>query len=258
MSEEDELDEQLQTARPLADQEADILQGLSRMMEHRINTGLTFDKVMVFPWGISPENTLVLLKKYNFLATVNIEDIPLDATRPSDWDYGMYQANMDYGNFPTLIRRHPGTYLPFTPQIQPFIFDLFIDKPALFSSHMYEGGLFDTGLDAFSPVADQINQLPGEIEWKSLGYIMKHLYLEKRNDDGSVDVKMYTNNLILSNGTDDDKNYHISKEEDLNVPIKSLSINGFDFPYRIAEGFLDIDVILPANSTIEILISYGD
>ena len=58
---------------------------------------------MVFPYGISPEQTLVLLKKYNYLATVNAQDIPLDTTRPPTWDYGMYQANMDYGGFPPLL-----------------------------------------------------------------------------------------------------------------------------------------------------------
>jgi hypothetical protein len=245
-----------QPPRPLVDQEADIIQGLERMERHKIYTGIPFDRVMIFPWGISPENTLVLLKKYSFLATVNAQEIPLDAAHPLDWDFGMYQANLDFGNFPTLTRRHPGTYEPFNPNLQPFILDLFVDKPALFYSH--EGELFASGIDTFNRVADQINNLLGEVEWRSLGYIITHLYLEKTNDDGSVDIKMYGNHLIISNESSIEKVYHIHKEEMLNITISSLTINGHKFPYRVEEGALMLDVCIPAHSTIEALIRYGD
>ena len=238
------------------DQEADILEGLSRMTELMMTTGISCDRVMVFPGGISPEPTLVLLKKYNFLATVNEEDVPLDAIRPSDWDYGMYPANLHYGNFATLTRRPPGTFQPFEPMFQPFIFNLFIGKPALFYSHPFYGGIFHEGIDAFSPLADQINQLTGEVEWQSLGYILQHLYLKKINDDGSIDIKMYTNHLILTNDDPKDLTYHISKEENANVPISRLTLNGQIFPYTIEGNVLTIDAVVPGNSTVEIRITY--
>jgi hypothetical protein len=259
VSEDDEYNGEKLPARPLADQEADIEEGLARLEAHRVQTGIPYDRVMIFPWGISPEQTLVLLKKHNYLATVNGQDVPLDATRSSDWDYGMYQANMEYGCFPTLQRRHPGTYMPFQPNLQPFIFDLFIDKPALFYSHAYDGQLFDAGkVDAFNPVADQINGLTGEVEWRSLGTIVRHLYLEKMNDDGSLDVKMYGNHLIVANESGDERTYHLFKEETLNVPISALTVNSHEFSYRVEEGLLMLDVRVPAESSMEIAIHYGD
>jgi hypothetical protein len=220
--------------------------------------GIPSDPVMIFPYGISPEPTLVLLKKYNYLATVNQQDLPLDATRPSTWDYGMYPAEMYYGNFPTLTRRQPGTYQPFQPDIQPFIFDLFVDKPALFYSHAYEDELFADGIDAFDPVADQMNRLAGGVEWQSLDYIVKHLYLEKRNDDGSMDVRMYANDLILKNEYDSEQVYHFSKEEILNVPIARLTVNDQEFPYYMEKDLLKLDVRIPASTFIEIEIRYGN
>lgn len=256
VSEDDEFNGQKLTARPLVDQEADILEGLSRMTEHRITTGIPYDKVMIFPWGISPEETLALLKKYNYLGTVNAQDIPLDAALPANYDYGMYQTTMDFSNFPMLVRRSPGTYQPFTPMLQTAIFDLFINKPALFYSHAYEGGLFDSGMDEFNPIADQINQLPVEVEWQSLGYILEHLCLKKVNDDGSINIKMYTNHFILTNEHTVDKTFYISKDETLNVPIQSLSVNGYEFPYKIEDDVLTIGIFVPAQSTMEILINY--
>jgi hypothetical protein len=168
----------------------------------------------------------------------------------------MYQANMNYGNFPSLTRRHPGTYHPFQPFLQPFIFDLFIDKPALFYSHAYEGELFSDGIDAFNPVADQINQLSNAVEWQSLGYILKQLFLEKMNDDGSVDVKMYTNVLLLTNHYGVQRNYHILKDEILNIPISSVTVNSHEFSYRVEDGVFMLDLLLPAASSVEIKITY--
>lgn len=247
----------LYPANSLAMQEADILEGLSRLQKHQLSTRIPFGKIMIFPYGISPEPTLVLLKKYNYLATVNAQKLPLGVEEePSRWDFDMYQANMDFGNFPTLGRRHPGTYEPFTPDIDLILFDLFIGKPALFYSHANE--LFESGMTTFNVVADQMNQLQGGVQWQSLDYILKRLYLEKTNSDGSVDVKMYTNHLILENQNENETKYHISKEETLNVPIVSLTINGSDYAYRVENGLLTIDGSLLGKSTAEIVITYGN
>lgn len=246
------------TARPIAQQESNITQGLSRMEEHQKLTGVPFDQIMIFPFGISPAPTFALLKKYNYLGTINGEDVPLETTRPTAWDYGMYQANMDYESFPSLLRRSAGSGIPYTTNYQPFLFDLFIGKPALFYSHAYAGQLFDRGPSAFDDVADHINNLSVPVEWRSLGYILKHMYLEKTNDDSSLDIKMYSNDLIIENHFTDERTFHVSKGETLNVPISRLTANGYVFPYRVENGRLTIDMRVPPNTYVEILIQYGD
>jgi hypothetical protein len=155
-----------------------------------------------------------------------------------------------------LERRHPGTYQPFRPRLRSFVLDLFIDKPALFYSGA--GQLFSTGTHSFNTVADEINGLEGDVEWRSLGYIVKHLYLEKRNDDGSVDVRMYTNHLVLTNDSLGQQTYHISKAETLNVPIRSLTVNGRAFPYRVEGNNLELDLSVAPVSPVEIVVRYGD
>jgi hypothetical protein len=258
VSEDDEYNGQKLPAKPFAEQEADIVEGLTRMAKHRASTGIPSDRVMIFPWGISPEPTLVLLKKYNYLATVNALEVPLGAARPSDWDYGMYQAVMDYGSFPSLPRWCFKTYKAFRSHLQFFVFDLFVDKPALFCTHAYEDDDFGRkGMGAFNPIADQVSAVSGGVEWHSLGYIIRHLYLEKTNDDGSVDIKMYGNHLIVANESPDETTYHVAKAEALNVPLSLLTVNGHEFPYRVEEGLLLLDVQVPANSSMEVRIQYG-
>jgi hypothetical protein len=245
-----------QPARPFEEQEADLLEGMARMDLHVQHTGIPHDKVMVFPYGISPEATLVLLKQNNFLATVNGQDVPLDATRPSNWDYGMYPGQVNYGNFLTLPRQLADDYPPTQAMLQRLVFDLFLDKPAI--SYGHQGGLFEIGMHAFNPVADYLNNLHGELEWRSLGDVIKHLHLQKVNDDGSVDVMMLGRYLVLSNESGDERTYHMFKEEALNVPISYLTVNGHEFPYRVEEGVLALDVRVPAGSSLEIVIRYEE
>jgi hypothetical protein len=256
VSEDDEFEGEHLPARPLAEQDADILEGLTRMELHTWRSGVPYDRVMIFPQGVCPEPTLVLLKKHNYLATVNGQSIPLDADSPVSWDFGMRPANMEYGNFPMLVRRHPATYEPFQPQLRRFIYDLFIDRPALFYSHV--GQLFRTGAHAFDSIADEVNGLEGNVEWQSLGYIVKHLCLEKENDDGSVAVRMYTPDLVFTNDSLAERTYHITKAETLNVPIGSLTVNGREFHYRVEDGLLSLDARVPPDTTVEIAIRYGD
>ena len=240
-------------ARPLVEQIADINEGLERLDQLWARYGVSTDRVMIFP-GMPPEPTLELLKAYNYLGTVNAALVPLDESRPEYWDYGMYQASLDFGNFAMLSRRSLGDPDTFQNALQDLLLDLFLGKPALIYSS--PGRLFGGEMDAFSPFADDLNGLVEGIEWQSLGFILKHLYLEKVNDDGSVDVRMYANHLILDNPSTQNRYYHIFKEETLNIPIKSVTVNGYEFPYLVWDGKIQIDLEIPAGATVEIIIQY--
>lgn len=244
-------------ARPLAEQESDIIEGWARLSEMRGALGIPIDQVMIFPYGISPEPTLGLLKKYNYLATVSQQNVPLDVTSSSSWDYGMYPVLLDYENFPIVTRRHPGAYLPFTPDLQSFLFDIFLGKPALFYSHA-DNEIFAEGISGFDMVADKVNKIRPAVEWRSLGYILTHLYLEKNNDDGSISVVMYTRQLFLANETNHEQVYHVTKQETLNTLSISLAVNGHPYPYYVQEQLLNLDIRIPPQTTVEINIQYQD
>jgi len=57
--------------RSFIEQEADIVEGKTRMGELMRTTGIPWGDLMIFPWGISLSPTLALLKAYNFNTTVN-------------------------------------------------------------------------------------------------------------------------------------------------------------------------------------------
>jgi len=242
-------------ASPLGEQKVDIIEGLARMEEHKRLTGIPYGKIMIFPRGISPAPTLVWLKANNFNATINVDTIPLDSEPGESFDFDMYQAVMNYGDFPAIGRRPVLSGGLSGLDFQALLFNLFIGKPILLFSHVNE--VFGRGLDGFNQTADAINQLPTAVGWHSLDYIVKHLYLEKRNDDGSIDVKWYGNHAIITNTSDQEKIYYLQKEETLNVPIASLAVNGQEFAFRVENNTLLLDLDVPAGASAEVVITYG-
>lgn len=243
-------------ARPLHEQEADILEGLQRMLYHQEASGLPFERVMVFPYGISPEDTLPALKRLNYLATVNASDRPLGAPPPDSWDFGMRPANLEYLSFPVVGRLYVDSYGSADYFIQRAAFDLFIDKPALFWSHAVEGQLFTKGIDEFNPIADRMNALPGQLEWRTLGDLLERTYLEKSLDDGSVAVRMYCPATLLGNWSAETRTYHIAKDEADNAAIEHVTVNGVEVPFRLEDGQLRVDISVPGHTQVEVRVTY--
>ncbi|MCK4597890.1 T9SS type A sorting domain-containing protein, partial [bacterium] len=233
--------------RPIIEQEADIVEGATRMAEFQQLTGLPYDKAMIFPFGISPAGTFQLLKAYNFLATVNAQSIPIGEEAGQNFDFNIRPINMNYGNFACTYRRH-------WHQDQLHLFDFFVDRPVLIYEHQ---DFFESGPGAFNNAAAAINGVSGSAEWRGLGYILKHLYLQKSNDDGTISVMMYTNDLILSNETTSPQIYDIQKEETLNVPILSLTVDDIPTTYSLTDDTLHVTVTIPPGASREIEIRYG-
>lgn len=244
--------------RPYLEQEQDVKEGLERMLAHERDTGIPSPRVMVFPYGVSPVETLRLLKELNYLGTVNIQNVPLGEVALPDWDFGMHQAVLGYEGFPLVARRQ---YINSFQSAEPFIrsaaFDLFLDRPALFWSEPTPGQLFTRGMDEFNVVADRVNAIPGELEWRSLGYILSHMHKMKVNDDRSVDIMMCCGQLEFRNNSGTDRTYHLYKQEMDSASTRRVLVNGVEFPYRFEGGYIIIDLNVPAHSDVEVLIEVG-
>jgi len=91
-----------------------------------------------------------------------------------------------------------------------------------------------------------------------LGNILKRLHLEKTNDDGSVDVRMYGSKLVLSNKSGSERIYRIRKKEILNVPISKVTINGVQASYVVENDTLKVDEVIPPGDSIELAIIYNE
>jgi len=178
---------------PLQEQEDDIRQAISRMKAFNRLTYIPYEMIMVFPHGISPKKTISILKKFNFIASVNAQTTPLGCPESGDVLDVLTPAILKYYSFP-LLKRHP-------PDIHKSIIDLnlFLEKPLLFYTHQ---DYFSLGIHAFNGVAEYVNRksLRG-VEWTSLGEIAENLYQIKLIEDRTYKVRMMTRKITLHNDT---------------------------------------------------------
>jgi hypothetical protein len=247
--------------RTYAEQEADIVEGLSRMEEFGATTGLSWGKVMVFPHNICPVSTLGLLKRYNFNGTSNSFNRPLKDEANGELDaslvrvpigpahpYDMFKTRMCYRNFP-VNQRYAASSDP--NKLDSYVEQIKNNRVVILYCHRHN-------VDNLWPIADRINSEFGdEVEWRSLDYIFKHMYLQKLNDDGSWDAKIIGNNVIITNESDSARTCHVTKPEELpNIPVVSVKVNGISTAYTVENDILSFDMNIPANDEREILISY--
>lgn len=235
-------------SRPLPGQVGDVKQGLARMDKFTALTHLSYDPVMVFPHAIAPAETLAVLKDYNFLATANSLNVPLDRAAPSDPAFVLRTVTTAFSNFPSLRRYSAEAPIP----EGQLAVDSFLGNPMLFYVHQ---SFFASGIGGFDRTADLVNRLQPGTQWRSLGYIAKHLYLEKLRSDGNYDVRMHSAVIHLDNHHHGRAEYFIDKKEDFVSPL-TVFVDGHVHAYDRSGTWLRLRLEIPDGASREIEIRY--
>jgi len=209
--------------------------------------GILYEKVMVFPHGIALTQTIGLLKKYNFLATVNAGNVPLDSEESEDSMFRSRPITTKFEKFPSLNRYYPSRMR------DNIAIDLFLDNPLLFFTHH---DFFEDSIDAFNKTAEIVNDIQPDVIWESLGYICQYFYLEKLRDDGNYDIKSFTSNFIIENTNERDLTYFVQKEESFSIPIRQVTVDGDQYSYKKSDGNLLLKISIPAGESRHIVIDY--
>lgn len=234
------------SSNSLAEQSADIKQGIARMERFQTLTDIPYDRFMVFPHAIAPEKTLAELKKYNFLGTANSQDVPLHVSFPTNPTFLLRPFTVEYADFPSFSRRSEFTQLDVT-------IDSFLGNPLLFYGHE---NLFDTGIDAFNATADLVNRLETGTKWVRLGEIARHLYLLRRRTDGGFDVQMLASQIDLTNPTDTDTIFYINKSENIPTESRLLSSDGLPIQFEESADLVAFRIRIPAHQIARIKVAY--
>src|SRR5215469_7977443 len=238
-------------SKPLAVQVGDIQQALARMERFQVLTGISYDKVMIFPHSIAPEQTLGALKTYNYLATINSSNVPQGAVRSADLSETLRPATLSFEGFPSISRYAAGVQIP-----EGFLaINQFLGNPLLFYDH---SELFSRGIDAFDSVADEVNKLEPSTEWRSLGEIVKHLYVVKLRDDSDYDVLAFSNNICLENPFGQNSTFYVQKQEAGSQSIESVTVDGRVQPYTLRNNQLSMVVAVPRDGTRCVAIHYAN
>jgi len=165
-----------------------IAQSLDRMNSFRAQTGVGYDRVMVFPQGKFSANAMEALRQSDFLATVNTELID-DRTRRGVRALELLKpAITSYGGFPLFLRRKA------TEPIANFALDLLLGKPCLIVTHHDD---FQRGMQPFASLVESLNALSPALRWTNLETIVSRTYSVRRNASDDIHVRLFSPMTVL-------------------------------------------------------------
>jgi hypothetical protein len=238
-------------SKSLAVQVGDLKQALTRMERFQALTGIPYDKVMIFPHSIAPEQTLGALKTYNYLATVNSSNVPQNAIRRAGLSEVLRPVTLSFEGFPSISRYSAEVQVP-----EAYVaINQFLGNSLFFYDH---SNLFSKTIGAFDHVADEVNKREPATEWRSLGEIVRHLYVVKLRDDSNYDVLAFSNNICLENIAGRNSTFYVQKQEIGGQAIDSVTVDGRVHPYTLQEGQISLVVAIPLGGTRSVAIQYAN
>lgn len=237
-------------SHPIEKQAADLRQAVARMERFRQLTGLPYDRFMVFPHSIAPTQTLTELKKANYLGTANSLNVPSDAEPGMALNDVLRTTTLDYANFQSM-RRYSAEADISEPQLA---IDAFLGNPILLYAHQ---GFFADGIGAFDASADLVNRIASRTEWRSLGYIAAHSYLERRRSDGNYDIQLQGSVAEITNSEDRNATFFLSKEDDFALPV-GMFADGTPVTFTQQAHQLEAVLTLRPGQTRKIRVLYGE
>lgn len=218
-------------------------EAVRRMSLHERRTGLTHDRVMVFPQGIFSEQAILELKHAGFNAVVNTEvHSSLQGKRKlkiSDvWD----AAVMSYGDFPIYTRRYPAQ------GIENLAFDLLLGKPCLVVIHH---DFFSDGYARLAQFIHQLNSLKVSIAWRRLGDVVRRGYRQRELSADRIEIEMYGSELLIENRSGRTMSYFVRRREHDPDNIQGVYVGSHRVPWKSVGGCIEFNVdVAPGESTL--------
>jgi len=220
------------------------------MANHESKTGITFDRVMVFPQGVFSEAALSALKHTGFIAaadhgTISVDPHPRTIAVRDFWDGAM----TSYSGFPIFTRRHPWE------GVENFAFDILLGKPVLIGIHHdYCGNQCQRLVD----LVDRLNALNCCLTWQSLGELVKRSYWRRELSPGVVEVKMYGTELQIENRSHEGKRFVINKRESEPSLIEEVRATSRRLAWRFSDDRIQFEIQLQPHESTTVRVRFHE
>lgn len=205
-----------------------------RMNRHKKLTGVTFDRIMVFPQGVFSTRAMEVLNWNGYLAAVNSEPFPVDFNGSLPLTSFLEPAVTAFGGFPLFLRRWP-------EDIEDLATDLFWGRPALITAHH---DFFREGCRRVVELLSKIASINTDLEWRSLGEIVRRSHLLCAEPDGAVRVRSYVSDIVIRNDGPLERVYLITMPTPGPSPVRVVS-QGDDLRYEISDDGLRVPLVVP-------------
>jgi hypothetical protein len=227
-----------------------VRQALERMADHESRTGIHHDRVMVFPQGVFSETAMNVLKRSEFIASINNDTIsadplPRSITVSDVWDI----ATMAYSSFPLFTRRYPWE------GIENFAFDSLLGKPAIIVIHHDYCGDRCRQLADF---VDRLNALKCPMAWCGLTEVVRRTYRYRELSLGSVEVEMYGSEVQLENRCEKRRRFVIRRRESDPSAIKEIRAQSGPIAWNFSEDYIAFEAELNPGESEMIKLTFQE
>jgi hypothetical protein len=203
-------------------------EALARMSRHHSRTGLLHDAVMVFPQGVFSSQSMKVLKRSQFIGTVNSEVFSTDPAPPAITIADYWQtAVLNYSDFPIFTRRYASA------GIENFAFDILLGKPCLVVAH--HNDCFDD-CRHIGGFMQQLNQLKVSFRWTGLAEVVRRSFRQRESSPGVVEIEMYGSEVRIENPSGQRKLFRFRKRESEAGLIKDVRAAGQTIQWEFTEG----------------------
>jgi hypothetical protein len=222
---------------------------ISRMEKHQRRTGLAYDPVMVFPQGAFSAVSPAVLKHNGFIAAVNTEVAPID--QPSRTEIGEVwrMAILKFSDFAIYTRRYPFHGL------HNFAFDLLLGKPCLIVTHSAD---FCDGGRSLLEFIDRLNSLKLPLTWRSLGEVIRRAYQQRLRKDGTVQIRMFGNEITIENSGSVSRHTVVEKLEHAPEGINRVEAAGQEVTFVSGQEFSRFELDLGGQKSALVRMSFKD
>ncbi len=224
-------------------------QAIERMTQHQSITGISHDRVMVFPQGIFSEAAMDVLRRTGLIASVNNDVISADphprAITVSDvWDI----AVMRY-SFPLFTRRYPWE------GIENFAFDALLGKPAIAVIHHDYCSDHCARLVNFIQRLNALHRAP---TWRNLGEVVRRSCRQREVSLGAVEVQMYGTELRIENRSEQPKRFLIKRRDHEASAIQRICAGPQEISWKPVNGHIELEIELNPGENQVIQIRFYD
>ena len=224
-------------------------QAIERMTQHQSITGISHDRVMVFPQGIFSEAAMDVLRRTGLIASVNNDVISADphprAITVSDvWDI----AVMRY-SFPLFTRRYPWE------GIENFAFDVLLGKPAIAVIHHDYCSDHCARLVNFIQRLNALHRAP---TWRNLGEVVRRSCRQREVSLGAVEVQMYGTELRIENRSEQPKHFLIKRRDHEASAIQRICAGAQEISWKPVNGHIELEIELNPGENQVIQIRFYD
>ena len=216
---------------------------MRRMRRHKDRTGIGFEPIMVFPQGRFSTACFRGLRSSDFLAAINSTRFPLDrdAAPVSLCELLLPAFNRIYG-FPVFLRHYLKS--PF-----PFLFDLFLGRPAFIVEHH---DFFQNGFPLLEALANRLNECEPGLAWGTLAETVERTCWKRAASPAQWEVRFFTDTFCITNNLQQQLSYRLLKEEGDTHSVASLVLNGRAVPIGRRERCIEIETNLLPGETARI------